>query len=398
VIACIRIPYFAATLEMRQNLRVGAKPLIVARYNGGRGSVRAMCRRAENLGVEVGLSMSRAWALCPEADVVMMAPSRIRQALDNLLEMLSDYSQWIDVERKGAQTAVLYVDLGKLKPRDGQAIAAQMLRRLCDEHGLAASVGLAAGKFPAYAAAAAAPPGHAQLVPRGEEAAFLAAKPVTLLPLGKETARRFALFGLRYLGQVAALPRSALITQFGKQGGTLHRLASGEDPRRVGRYEPRVVERATLTFDRAVEDRLIVDRVVGRLLGDLAGKLLDRSLTCREMTLILRFDDQTVLEESIRLREPISSAIPLYRACQILLGRMVIRQDIAGVELLLGDLEPLLPRQLSLFDVIEHCDVRAVILDLIPRYGEERFYTAGLNPHAAGLPERRFHLESVEVA
>lgn len=398
MIACIRIPYFAATLEMRQNLRVGAKPLIVARYSGGSGSVRAVCHRAENLGVEVGLSMNRAWALCPEAEVVMLAPSRIRQALDNLLEMLSDYSQWLDVERQAVQTAVLYVDLGKLKPRDGQAIAAQMLRRLCDEHGLAAAVGLAAGKFPAYAAAAAAPVGHAQLVSRGEEAAFLAAKPVTLLPLGKETARRFALFGLHYLGQVAALPRSALITQFGKQGGILHRLASGEDQRHVGRYRPRIVERATFTFDRAVDDRLIVDRVLVRLLGDLAGKLLDRSLTCHEMTLILRLDTLAVLEESIRLREPVSSALPLYRACQILVGRMAIRREIAGVELLLGGLAPVLARQLSLFDVIEQRDVRAAILDLIPRYGEERFYTAGLNPHAAGLPERRFHLERVEVA
>ncbi|MBZ0296381.1 MAG: hypothetical protein K8L99_27720 [Anaerolineae bacterium] len=398
MIACIRIPYFAATLEMLQNLRVGAKPLIVARYSGGRGSVRAVCRRAEYLGVEVGMSMSRMWALCPEADIVMMAPSRIRQALDNLLEMLSDYSQWLDMERQAAQTAVLYVDLGTLKPRDGQAIAAQMLRRLCADHGLASSVGLAAGKFPAYAAAAAAPTGHIQLVPHGEEAAFLATKPMTLLPLGKETARRLALFGLHYLGQVAALPRSALIAQFGKQGGTLHRLASGEDQRRVGQYKPRVVERATYTFDRAVDNRLIVDRVVGRLLGDLTGKLLDRSLTCREMTLILRLDTHAVLEESIRLREPVSSALPLYRACQNLVGRMTIRREVEGVELLLGGLAPVLPRQLSLFDVIEQRDLRAVILDLIPRYGEERFYTAGLNAHAAGLPERRFHLESVEVA
>lgn len=54
--------------------------------------------------------------------------------------------------------------------------------------------------------------------------------------LGK-TARRLKLYSLRTLGQLAALPRAALIEQLGKPGGITHRLASGEDNRRIAKYQ-----------------------------------------------------------------------------------------------------------------------------------------------------------------
>ena len=69
-----------------------------------------------------------------------------------------------------------------------------------------ASIGLAANRFTAGAAAAAANTSTLRLVRPGEEAAFLAPLSVETVALEPETARRLDLFGLRQLGQIAVMP------------------------------------------------------------------------------------------------------------------------------------------------------------------------------------------------
>ena len=50
---------------------------------------------------------------------------------------------------------------------------------------------------------------------RGVEAAFLAPLPIGLLPADAESRERFRLFGLRRIGELAALDRSAVVARFG---------------------------------------------------------------------------------------------------------------------------------------------------------------------------------------
>ena len=65
MIACIRIPYFAVTLARSSCPDQNVHPLILAHYTGGRGKVYAACEKAVNAGVKVGMSLSRARAICP---------------------------------------------------------------------------------------------------------------------------------------------------------------------------------------------------------------------------------------------------------------------------------------------------------------------------------------------
>jgi nucleotidyltransferase/DNA polymerase involved in DNA repair len=57
--------------------------------------------------------------------------------------------------------------------------------------------------------------------------------PLSALPADPEMQWRLHRLGVRTLGALAALPRPALVRQFGPQAGPLHDLARGVDPRPV---------------------------------------------------------------------------------------------------------------------------------------------------------------------
>jgi len=133
------------------------------------------------------MSLSRARALCPEAEVQMASPGQTRRAVQINLTRISAYTQWVEAEHHAAQTATLFADLGRLTIKDGQQIAEQITQML-GEHGFKASIGLASNKFVAHVAADSGHCGSVSIVRKGDEAAYLASRSVAHLPLDTETA------------------------------------------------------------------------------------------------------------------------------------------------------------------------------------------------------------------
>src|SRR5437660_721930 len=128
------------------------------------------------------------------------------------------------------------------------------------------------GKFVSWVAATRARPGEAVIVLVGGEAKFLAAQPLAALPLDSDTHRRLRQLGVRTLGALAALPEEAVVSQFGRAGRRLWRLAAGRIAERVvGRVAPEPIV-AALTFFTAVGERELLvhalDPPVGRALRD----------------------------------------------------------------------------------------------------------------------------------
>jgi DNA polymerase-4/protein ImuB len=99
----------------------------------------------------------------------------------------------------------------------------------------------------------------------GEEKQFLAAQPVSALPLDPDTHRRMRLLGIRTLGRLASLPEDAVTSQFGAMGRRLWRLAAGRIAEPVqGRQAPEPI-RAALTFYSPLADRTMIARALGQL-------------------------------------------------------------------------------------------------------------------------------------
>src|SRR5713101_6998600 len=128
------------------------------------------------------------------------------------------------------------------------------------------------GKFVSWVAATRAKPGDAVIVPVGEEAKFLATQRLAVLPLDPDTHRRLRQLGIKTLGALVALPEEAVVSQFGRAGRRLWRLAAGlESEPVVGRIVPEPIV-AALTFFTPVGERDLLahalDKLVDRALAD----------------------------------------------------------------------------------------------------------------------------------
>ena len=135
-------------------------------------------------------------------------------------------------------------------------------------------------RFAAVAAASRARARRAEVVPDGPRgrdplAAYLAPLPIALLGTRAETAalpEPLERFGIRTLGELAALPRAALADRFGAAGPLARDLARGRDT-------PLVPRRAAERLEEALE---LPESGSGAQLEHALGLLIDRLVARRE--------------------------------------------------------------------------------------------------------------------
>jgi nucleotidyltransferase/DNA polymerase involved in DNA repair len=317
-------------------------------------------------------------------------------------------------------SSIIYLDLRDLDWPAAIATVQRIGQVVREQLRLSPAIGLARGKFTARVAAAVAEPGEALLIAPGHEAAFLAPFPVDLLPMDEETARRLRLLGIRTLGQLAALPAGAVLTQLGKEGRLLHRLAQGRDPavspvpgrcgtnrdRPVRPCRPTAVERVARPFDDPVANGTILEAVIRSMAQELATRLRARGYMGRTLTLILHLEDGTTCEERLVLRRPTAGAEHIAQTLCDLLARIRVPCGVVELEVTLTDLVPTTGQQLDLpltgsgygfvHQTGQEHRLREVLQDLVARYGADRFYRISLTDREARLPERRFRLLTAE--
>jgi protein ImuB len=131
----------------------------------------------------------------------------------------------------------LYLDASGLEGLFGdEPRLAARLRAAAAAGGVEIRVGIAESRIAALAAARLGP--GVLVVEPGGDAASLAPAPLSLLDLPEETATRLSRWGLRTLGELAALPTAGLFERLGGDGVRLQRLARGEDPRPLVSWRP----------------------------------------------------------------------------------------------------------------------------------------------------------------
>jgi DNA polymerase-4 len=196
-----------------------------------RGVVFACSDEAAQAGVRPGLSVYQAQQLAPQA-VVVAADELTYHALHSAGETaLRTFSPALETVALGE----FLVDVRHLPPHfpDDAALAQALHAVAQTASGLNVAVGLAASKFVAQQAAAlAAAANGVFVVSPGEEAAFVAPLPLTVLPnLPGECLRRLQLFDLYTLGDLARLPKPAMLRQVGSAFSSLRELARARSTR-----------------------------------------------------------------------------------------------------------------------------------------------------------------------
>jgi DNA polymerase-4 len=314
---------FYAAIEKRDDPSLMDKPVIIG--GGKRGVVSTACYIARTYGVRSAMPMFKALKACPEAVVVkpdMAKYVTVGRQVRRLMQELSPLVEPISIDEA-------FLDLAgtELLHHASPAVTlARFARRIENEIGISVSVGLSYAKFLAKVASDLDKPRGFSIIGRAEAVAFLASKPVGIIPgIGQASAAKLAEAGFRLIGDLREAPVEKLFRLAGKDGPRLKNLANGIDPRRVtpDRETKSVSSETTLDVDLASFEEL--EPVLWRLCEKTSKRLKHQQLAGRTITLKLKTADFHSITRATRLPEPTQLAARLFSA-----GRELLRRECNG--------------------------------------------------------------------
>jgi DNA polymerase-4 len=306
-IAHIDCDAFYASVEKRDRPELRDLPVIVG--GGKRGVVTTCCYIARIYGVRSAMPMFKALRLCPQAIVIQpefnkyrAESARIMAKLDGLTPLVQPLSldeAWVDLsgsERLHGGCAAL--------------VLARLQAEIERETGLTVSIGLAPNKFLAKIASDLDKPRGFSVIGAGEARAFLAERPVSILPgVGPAFVRSLQAAGFHTVGDLACADPKDLAQRWGAYGLRLAHLASGQDTRAVDPDQARKAISAETTFMEdlnkieALEDKLwpLCERVAqtARKSG-VAGRVAGLKLRAADFRIITRRRTLAVPTQSAR--------------------------------------------------------------------------------------------------
>jgi protein ImuB len=278
MIVCVLIPRFALTTALGDRGELLQNPVALAPEPGGAQQIGEVSLAAEAFGLHPGMRLGEALARCPRLTLIPPDPAGVADLWERLLVRLESMGAAVEPERPGL---VCFDARGLLKLHRGMD---GVLGAARDALRIPARLGVAPSRFAAVAAATRARIRRPEIVDgrgsggarRGADdyrdggarraaddgrshggggarraaddgrelaRAYLAPLPVALLrarPALAELPEALERLGVKTLGELAALPVTALADRFGKLGLLAHGLASGGDsdlsPRPAGEF------------------------------------------------------------------------------------------------------------------------------------------------------------------
>ena len=282
-------------------LRRGPAALAPAPGTGTAQAIGEVSAAAEAFGIRAGMSMGEALARCPRLALVPPDPAGVAEAWESLLGRLEAIGAGVAPERPG----LVCFPAGGLRGLYGGSLrgviaaAARVLRR-------PARLGAGPGAFCALAAASRTRIGRPAVV--GEDArAFLAPLEVELLALRERTAslvEPLERLGIATLGELAALPRSAVADRFGGPGLLAHDLANGHDVPLRPRQAPEGL-RESLELPEAASGPQL-DHALGLLVDRVLARRERRGRTLRAVALSAVLVEGGTWRERVTFREALA--------------------------------------------------------------------------------------------
>jgi DNA polymerase IV len=382
---------FFAAVEQRDRPELRGKPVIVG--GGGpndRGVVSAASYEARRYGVRSAMPLRTAAALCPEGVFLPVNGQLYATVSRQVMAVLRRFTPL--VEQVSIDEAFIDVSGTDGLFGTGEEVARQMKAAIHEETGLTASVGVASNRLVAKIASDLRKPDGLVVVPRGDEAAFLAALPIERLwGVGPSTRRALADYGVRTIGDLAALPDDLLRRRFGRHGPELAARARGIGETEVGGHEPAKSVSQEHTFDVDTADWEMVERTLLALSEGVAGRLRADGLRCATVTVKIRDSDFVTLTRQRTLADPTDATEVIWQTAVALTRREVhgMRVRLLGVGASgLSDRQ-----QLVLFAADDRERKATEAIDSIrQRFGPRAIRRARLLDSDVGAPFERDHL------
>ena len=316
---------FYASIEQRDRPELRGQPVIVGAPPSRRGVVAAASYEARKFGVRSAMPSATAGRLCPRGVFVPPRMEAYRAESRCIMEILATSGGVI----KQVSIDEAYLDLSaQCEAADadeclllGLPIARELRRRIRDERGLTASIGIASNKLLAKMASDFQKPDGLTLVPERDKVEFLRPMPVRAIHgVGKVTEQALLTAGLRTIGDLQDY-HGDLRALVGSWGPRLRQFAFGEDDRPLELGDEIKSISAEETFERDTEDRRILRACLREQAGDISTKLKRKRLGAHTVQVKVRYGDFTTLTRQISVEVPLTEANEIYRLGCWLLGR-----------------------------------------------------------------------------
>jgi DNA polymerase IV len=369
---------FFAAVEQRDRPELRGKPVIVG--GGGpndRGVVSTASYEARVFGVKSAMPLRTAGALCPHGIFVPVDGAKYSAVSRAVMAVLRRFTPL--VEPISIDEAFLDVTGSQRIFGDGEQIGRQVKDEVRAAVDLTISVGVATTKLVAKIASDLRKPDGLVVVPPGTEAEFLAPLEISRLwGVGAKSAVALREYGVRTIGDLAALPDDLLVRRFGKMGAALGERARGRDADPVGDRDAAKSIGHEHTFDVDTSDPDQIERTLLAMSEGVAGRLRDSGVKATTITVKIRDTTFRTITRQRTLREATDLTEPIFRTAVEL-----ARPEVRGVRIrLLGVTASGLGEreQLALFDaddprrrkVVEAADA------VRHRYGERSITRARL--------------------
>ncbi|WP_209324675.1 DNA polymerase IV [Brevibacterium renqingii] len=322
---------FFVSVELLSRPELIGRPVIVG-GRSGRGVVVSASYEAREFGVHAAMPMSRAMDLCPIAEVIPPSHGLYSAFSRQVFELVAEVTP--DVRQVSVDEA--YVDVSGAVRRLGPpvTITSQLRAQIKERTGLSASVGIAGSQVVAKLASARAKPDGQLLVPLAKTQAFLDPMPIEALPgVGEKTQQAFSRYGIRLIGDLAAVEEAWAARVFGAHGHHLWRSAHGWDSAGFDRQAKDHSISAENTFSEDIWDLGMLEHELLRLADKVAYRVRAEGKVATTLGLKYRLGDFTTLSRSVTLSAPTDLAREMYEALRPAV-RKLREQRTQGVRLL----------------------------------------------------------------
>ncbi len=384
---------FFAAVEVKDNPDLAGKPVIVGALPGSRGVVSACSYEAREFGIHSAMPISRAYRKCPDGIFLKPNGQRYMEESEKIRAIFLYYTPL--VEPLSLDEAFLGVSGSHRLFGKSIEIGREVKRRISEELGLVASVGIAPSTFVAKIASDLEKPDGFVVVEDDNILDFLTPLDVRKMwGVGKATWRKLEKLGIKTIGDLRDYPVDELERIFGKQGRHFHNLSLGIDERSVSPETDRKQVSNEHTFSVDVSDTAEVERMLLALSDKVAGRLLKKGLKGRTITLKLRNETFKTITRSRTLDYPVMSTEDLYRETRDLFLLENLRERkvrLVGVSVSGFDTAS----QTSLFgETTRRTDrIETVIADIRERFGKGAITRASL---ITGIDKKKAVSESNE--
>lgn len=227
----LNVTDFAVAVERIRDSSLQRAPLIVATGEAAKARtlVFDMSEEAYQDGVRKGMRLNIARKYCKQAQVITPRPALYREAMAALVKRVVYYTPLVE---QGEEDGHLFMDVTGTHRLFGPApdIAWRLRKQVLNDLGLDPVWSLASNKLVSKVASRMVRPFGEYIVGAGEENAFLAPLPLSMLPgLKDEEIQILEDFNLRQIGQLANLSRKQLQVPFQTRGAYLYDASRGRD-------------------------------------------------------------------------------------------------------------------------------------------------------------------------